>query len=298
MCALLSATAALAQQVVPLWPDVPPGAPLLPAGREVLKDEHVTNIEKPDLTVFPAQGVTGAAPAVVILPGGGYGLLAIEKEGHEIARWLAAHGVAGVTVKYRVSPDDTAGYFYPVPLLDARRAVRIVRSRAAEWGIDPKRVGIMGFSAGGHLASLTATTWNDTPAGEPADELAAVSARPDFAALIYPVIAMDEPYGHSGSRRRLLGPDPDPALVARCSTAKRVTEQTPPTFLAHAADDPVSCRNSIAFQAACLEHKVPVAFHLFAKGGHGYGMRSKDAVKAWPDLMLGWMRDIGVIRDR
>ena len=291
LLALVVAATAYAQETIPLWPGDPPGAARLPRGSETPTPEHVTSVELPDLTYYTPTGVTGAAPAIVVLPGGGYGGLAIEKEGHEVARWLAAHGVAAAVVKYRVAPNDEAGYRYPVPLLDARRALRIVRSRAAGWGLDPSRVGVLGFSAGGHLASLCATAGDQPLTDEPADELAATSARPDFVALIYPVIAMDQPYGHAGSRRRLLGERPDPDLLLRCSTAKQVNERTPPAFLVHAVDDPVSCRNSLAFQAACLEHRVPVACHLFARGGHGFGLRAHGAVRVWSDLLIDWLRE-------
>jgi acetyl esterase/lipase len=281
-----------------LWPGEAPGAPRLPAGTETVKDGwRFGNIEVPQIEVqLPPAGARSGA-AVVILPGGGYGMLAMQHEGHDYAKWLNQRGIAGVVVKYRVSGDDVAGYRFPVPLLDARRALRTVRARAAEWGIDPAKVGVMGSSAGGHLASMCATLFDERLDGEGGDPVDAQNCRPDFAILVYPVIAMAEEYGHTGSRRRLLGDDPPRELVERVSTERRVTAQTPPCFLVHAADDAaVPVRNSFEFAARCAEARVPVVCHAFATGGHGFGLGREGDSKGWPDLLEAWLRRGGWAR--
>jgi acetyl esterase/lipase len=278
-----------------LWPGEAPGAKRPPAGSEKIQDGwRFTDIEVPQIEVHlpPAGQRSGAA--VVILPGGGYGILAMQHEGHDYAKWLNQRGIAGIVVKYRVSGNATFGYQFPVPLLDARRALRTVRARAAEWGLDPHKVGVMGSSAGGHLASMCATLFGEQLDGEGDDAIDRQDCRPDFAILVYPVIAMAEPYGHTGSRKNLLGNDPPRGLLERVSTERRVTAQTPPCFLVHAADDGgVPVRNSLEFAARCAEAKVPVVCHVFAKGGHGFGLGRDGDSKAWPPLLEAWLRDGG-----
>jgi len=200
-----------------LWPGGAPGAKGEAEG------------DKPTLTIYlpPQEKATGAA--IVICPGGGYGALAMDHEGHQIGQWLNSFGVAGFIVKYR-HRNSGAGYGHPAPLQDAQRAIRTVRSRAKEWGVDPNRIGIIGFSAGGHLASSAATHFNES-FYEAKDAIDRVSCRPDFAVLVYPVISFTEPFTHVGSRKNLLGPEPDPAPVEKMSNEKQVTPQTPPTFL-------------------------------------------------------------------
>ena len=212
-----------------------------------------------------------------------------DHEGEDYAKWLAERGVAGIVVKYRVSRDDAAGYQFPVPFLDARRAIRTVRSKAAEWGIDPKKIGVMGSSAGGHLASLCATRFADTFPAETKDAIDRLSCRPDFAILIYPVISMLDPLAHKGSRERLLGKKPSLENQRKYSTDRAVTKDTPPVFLLTTSDDMVDCRNSLAFAAACKEKGVPVSLHLFETGGHGYGLNGKGTLATWPLLLEQWL---------
>jgi acetyl esterase/lipase len=182
------------------------------------------------------------------------------------------------------------GYQFPVPFLDARRAIRTVRANAAEWGVDPKKVGIMGFSAGGHLASLATTRFNDTfPEFEGKDDVDKQSVRPDFSILIYPVISMGD-LAHGGSRKNLLGDKPTPEEIEKYSTAKAVTKETPPVFLLTTADDGVDCRNSLEFATACKANKVPVSLHLFESGGHGYGLHGKGDLEEWPSLLDHWLK--------
>jgi acetyl esterase/lipase len=287
---LLSTLSLASAQWIDLWPGAAPGGHAPVAGSEVrLDNERLTDIEKPQYQVYlPAkEKATGAA--AVILPGGGYSVLAAGHEGEAYAKWLAERGVAGILVKYRVHRNDAAGYQFPVPFLDARRAIRTARSKAAEWGVDPNKIGIMGSSAGGHLASLCATRFADTFPAETQDAIDVQSCRPDFAILIYPVISMQDTLRHSGSRERLLGKNPSPEDQLKCSTDRAVTKDTPPVFLLTTADDKVDCRNSLSFATACKEQGVPVSLHLFETGGHGYGLKGKGTVAEWPSLLEAWL---------
>jgi len=282
--ALLLAISSLASaQYKNLWPAEAPGDPQRAAGSETANAAgHLSQIEIPQYQVYLPEKEKATGAAVVILPGGGYGIVAIQHEGHELAKWFAERGIAGIV------PDQ-----FPAPFLDARRAMRTVRANAAEWNIDPKKVGIMGFSAGGHLASLVTTRFNDTfPEFEGKDEIDQQSARPDFSLLIYPVISMGE-LGHSGSRKNLLGPNPTPEQIEKYSTEKAVTPETPPVFLLTTADDGVDCRNSLNFAIACKANKVPVSLHLFESGGHGYGLHGKGDLAEWPNLLDHWLKTKG-----
>jgi acetyl esterase/lipase len=272
-----------------LWPDEAPGAPRPAAGSEKIADGwRYTDIEVPQYFVYLPEKDKATGAAAVILPGGGYGILAMNHEGHDYAKWLVERGIAGIVVKYRVSGNPALGYQYPVPLMDARRAIRTARAKAADWNLDAGKIGIMGSSAGGHLASMCATLFNESIEQETRDEIDKLSARPDFAVLIYPVIST-ELHAHTGSRRNLLGADAAPELVARTSTERAVSPETPPVFLLSTSDDSVDCRNSLMFASACKEHGVPVSLHLFESGGHGYGLTGKGDLAAWPDLLERWL---------
>ncbi len=277
-----------------LWAGDAPGAARPPAGTET-KDKRgaISDVEVPQYQVHPADPARRTGAAVVVFPGGGYRMNVIGKEGHDVAGWLVEQGITAIVVKYRVSEHPGMGYGFPVPLLDARRAIRTVRSRAEEWGIDPGKVGVMGFSAGGHLASLAATRSADTfPQYEGKDAVDAFNARPDFAILVYPVISMQE-ITHPGSRERLLGKDATPEMLAEYSTENSVDVNTPPVFLVTTADDMVDCRNSLRFAMACKERNVPVTLHLFETGGHGYGMPGRGATVGWAELLREWLRTKG-----
>jgi len=269
-----------------LWPDGAPGAKGSEEG------------DKPTLTIYlpPKEKATGAA--VVICPGGGYGFLAMDHEGHQIAQWLNSLGVAGFILKYR-HRNSGAGYGHPVPLQDAQRAIRTVRSRANEWNIDPNRIGILGFSAGGHLAS-TAGTHFDKGQADAQDSIERVSCRPDFMILIYPVISFTEWYVHTGSRQNLLGDNPDKNTLESLSNEKQVTPETPPTFLVHADDDNgVPPENSIYFYLALRKAKVPAEMHIYQRGGHGFGLGKKDsAASGWPVCCAAWMRERGLLDNK
>jgi len=282
----LSALAAAQPKVELLWPDGAPGAKGTAEG------------DKPTLTIYlPTQDkATGAA--VVICPGGGYGHLAMDHEGHQIGQWLNSFGVAGFIVAYR-HRNSGAGYGHPAPIQDAQRAIKTVRSRAAEWGVDANRIGILGFSAGGHLASTAATHFNESFC-EPRDAIDRVSAWPDFAVLVYPVISFTEPFTHVGSRTNLLGADAGPALIEKFSNEKQVTPQTPPTFLFHTWEDTgVPAENSIAFYLALRKAKVPAEMHIFLKGPHGIGLgANRGAASAWPGLCQSWMAESGFLKGK
>jgi len=292
------------RDVVPLWPDGAPGSEGAPDNEkwvnrsETMLDRSVANVHNPTLTVYLPTEDKATGTAVVICPGGGYGRLAIDKEGHEIARWLNSIGVAGFVLKYRLPRPEGHVYGYTAPLTDAQRAIRLVRSRSAEWKIDPARIGIMGFSAGGHLASSAGTHFypgiNDA-----ADTLRTITCRPDFMILVYPVISMREGICHGGSRRNLLGDQPDQSLIDLFSNELQVTARTPPTFLVQTTDDGVKVENSVLFYLALREAEVPAEMHIFEKGGHGYGLRESDnPVSTWPMRCRDWMHARGLLAGR
>ncbi len=247
--------------------------------------------DKPTITAYPApRGSSGTA--VVVAPGGGYGGLAMEHEGKQIAYWYNAMGVTAFVLKYRLGPR----YHHPVELGDAQRAVRTVRSRAAEFNILPDRIGMMGFSAGGHLAS-TAGTHFDKGQPDAADPIDRASSRPDFLILGYPVVSFDPAVTHAGSVKNLLGDNPAQALRDELSNDLKVTPETPPTFLFHTANDPaVPVENSVRFFLALRKAKVPAEMHIFENGPHGVGMALSDpALSQWPTLLLNWLRARGLL---
>lgn len=264
-----------------LWPDGAPGA---------LGDEPK---DKPALIVYLPDQPSGAG--VVVCPGGGYGALAMDHEGHQIARWLNEHGIAAFICDYR---HRNKGYGHPAPLQDAQRAIRTVRARCEEFHVKPDRIGILGFSAGGHLASTAVTKFDagDESSGDP---VMRASSRPDFGILCYPVIVFDQAVTHRGSQRNLLGENPPTELVASLSSEKQVTEQTPPCFLWHTFEDAgVPPQNSVAFYQALLAHKVPAELHVYEKGRHGVGLaRDIPGTSAWPAACIAWLKNRGVIGD-
>lgn len=278
-CAALSPLSAAEPTIELLWPN---GAP-----EAVGTDDG----DKPTLAVWPAPADKANGCAVVVCPGGGYQHLAIDHEGKQIAEFLNSLGVSAFMLKYRLAPR----YKHPAPLQDAQRAIRTVRARAAEWKIDPKRVGIMGFSAGGHLTSTAATHFDD---GKPdaQDAIEKVSCRPDFAVLCYPVISLTTAYTHQGSKNNLLGKDADPKLAESLSNDLQVTERTPPTFLFHTNEDAgVVPENSVLFYMALRKAKVPAELHIYEKGPHGVGLAQKDPVlSTWSGRLADWMKNRGL----
>jgi acetyl esterase/lipase len=282
---LLAGRVRAAEPVIPLWPEGVPGL-RADASAEKSTDGRVGNIHQPTLTYYAAAAGKATGAAVIVCPGGGYGWLSIDKEGVEPAKWFNSLGVAAFVLRYRL-----AEYGHPAPLRDVLRAVRLVRSRAAEFGVKPDAIGVMGFSAGGHLAACAGTLY-DAPEGRTGVPLDVVSARPDFLLLIYPVITMKEPYTHAGSRRNLLGPSPAPELVDHLSTELQVTKNTPPAFLLTTFEDrTVPAENSVAFFEAMHHAGVPAELHAYEKGPHGIGLRPGfGPTSDWPKLCEQWLR--------
>jgi acetyl esterase/lipase len=287
---ILSASAALASAAdIPLWPEGVPGARNI--GPEVRKDGYVSNVSEPSLTLVPAAVDRPNGTAVIIAPGGGYVRMANAREGEQYANWLSTLGVTSFILHYRAQE-----FGHPAPLQDVLRAVRLVRSRAAEFHIDPSRIGVMGSSAGGHLAASAGTLFNHA-IGRTGAALDATSARPDFLILMYPVITLDGPAAHMGSRKSLLGSSPAPELVQLMSVEKQVTPNTPPTLLIHTqADQAVPVENSILFYQALTRNKVPTEMYLFEQGSHGMGMRDNlGTASAWPKRAEEWLRARGLL---
>jgi acetyl esterase/lipase len=247
---------------------------------------RTANVVLPTLTVFRPAKKLATGTGIVLCPGGGYTRLVMEREGREAALRLNEMGVTVFLLKYRLPNDLTQPDKTIAPLLDAQQAIRLVRERAAEFGVRPDRIGIMGFSAGGHLAA-TAATHFARPVGEDAS---ATSVRPDFAVLVYPVISFADSLMHPGSRKTLLGPTPKPAQVQLYSNEVQVSAATPPIFLVHAEDDKVvKVQNSVFFYLACLRHGVPAEMHLYPKGGHGFGINNKAVQDSWPEHLGNWL---------
>lgn len=257
-----------------------------------LYDRFISNIRVPALYSFPASPDNNTGKAVVICPGGGYRGVAIDKEGFDVARLFNSIGISAFVLKYRCpAPDDRLGLWQDGPLNDAQRSLRLVRSRAALYGIDPSKVGIMGFSSGGHLAATATTLFHDAHDINP--ELDNYSPRPDFSIFIYAVISLYEGFCHLGSRHALLGATPGIETMKKYSPECMVAEDTPPVFIAQTQDDSVNILNAIYFYKAAIAKKVPVEMHLFTTGGHGYGMKIRGlAVDSWPDRLVEWLKRI------
>jgi acetyl esterase/lipase len=246
----------------------------------------VSKVSRPTLTLFfpPREKATGAA--VIICPGGGYTNLAMGYEGTDVAKRFNQSGIAAFVLKYRIPDTCTMIHKQIGPLQDAQRAIQIVRSHAGTWGLDPTRIGIMGFSAGGHLAATAGTHFQQDYINNPQH----ISLRPDFLILIYPVISFREPIAHKGSANNLIGPDSSPDNIREFSNEEHVSDQTPPSFLVHAKDDDaVPYLNSEWFVNSCKMHNVSVEVYYYEKGGHGFGMTNGTSSQSWMDLCIGWM---------
>lgn len=267
-------------QTIPLWSGRAPGA----------TGDAPEDI--PTLTIYMPPNTAGPMTAVIVAPGGGYRALSMNKEGRIPATYLNSLGVAAFVLKYRLGPK----YRHPIELGDMQRAIRLVRSRATEWRIAPDKIGVMGFSAGGHLASH-ASTQVDGASAPPADDIDRVSSRPNFAILGYPVISLSEAWTHKGSRTMLLGETASDDTARRLSTDTLVTAQTPPTFLFHTnADTAVPVENSIHYFLALRKAAVPAEMHIFKDGAHGVGMPMNDAaLSEWPKVLANWMRATGLL---
>ena len=266
---------------LPLWPSGAPGA------------KGQTDKDQPwvDVWLAPQDKANGAT--FVIAPGGGYGGLAVDHEGVQVAKYFNALGVSAFVLHYRLG---SAGYHYPIELMDVQRAIRLVRSKAGEYALDANRVGIIGFSAGGHLTSMAATLFDEKPEGMTNDAVDQLSARPSVACPTYPVISMKDEFGHMGSRKNLLGPNADnAALMEKTSTYLQVTDKTPPIFIFQTDEDTaVPAENAVNFYLACRKHKVPAELHIYKPGPHGVGLMQGDPVLGtWPQHLAAWLRNQG-----
>lgn len=290
-----------AQEILPLWGDGP-----IPNQRESREMEKQTlrtedgrpdilwieNVQVPTLEIYLPTARHATGQAVVIFPGGGYVGLGYDWEGTDIAKWLNTRGIAAFVLKYRLPPSPSLKVAHQAPLMDAQRSVRVVRSRSAQWRIDPDKIGVMGFSAGGHLAATLGNRYAERLV-EP-DPLDSVSARPDFLILAYPVITFQPDNGTFVSRRNLLGEEPDPRLLDYYSNERQVHSGTPPAFLVHSGDDPVvPPAHSIQFYESLQEHGIPAELHIYPYGGHGYGLAlGKGRLEKWPELLAEWLRNL------
>lgn len=289
---LFSSVAALAEsRVIPLWPEGVPNAKADLGPEKLGEGGRIGNVSEPTLTYFSPAIDRPNGTAVVICPGGGYGIVSFEREGVQYAHWLSSLGITSFVLKYRM-----AEFGHPAPLQDVLRAVRIVRSRAKEFKISPDRIGVMGSSAGGHLTASAGTLF-DNPAGKTGAALDAISARPDFMILMYPVITMNDPAAHAGSRHNLLGQHPSPELLQLLSVEKQVTSATPPTLLIHTQEDQtVPIENSLLFFQALTRAHVPAEMYLFEHGAHGMGMRDGlGTASDWPKRAEEWLRTRGLL---
>lgn len=265
--------------------------------KEEIRNEDimlVAKVQEPAIQVFLPSERNSTRQAVVICPGGGYGVLAYDWEGTDIAKWFNSHGIAAIVLKYRLPSAASQTEPQHVPLTDAQRAIRMVRTHADEWNIDPSQVGIMGFSAGGHLAATLGTHF-DSGRSSSQDEIEKPSSRPDFMILGYPVISLKEHVAHIGSRNNLLGKSPSDELVELYSNEMQVSADTPPTFIFHSQDDEaVPVQHSILMYEALIQHQVPVEMHLYPQGGHGYslGINADGSHKNWTKSCLDWMEKL------
>lgn len=290
-------------ETIDLWPRGAPGAPArLPVEtvRErstdsSFSDRYALGIARPRMAVFRPARPNGGA--VLIIPGGGYSWVVVDKEGYEMARWLSARGVTAFVLFYRL-PGEGWASGPDTPLADAQRAMRLIRHRSASLGVDPKRICAMGFSAGGHVCADLLARFA-SPVYRPVDEADELSARPDAAAPIYPVVSMSAPAAHAGARRNLIGKNATPELERAHSPHLHITAQAPPTFLLHAEDDrSVPVENSLMLRAALRAKGVPVETHIFPDGGHGFGLRLSrgKSVEGWENLFFGWGKRQGMFR--
>lgn len=293
MAALFTSGTTFAQDtIMPLWPK-----DKIPNRIESdEKEEHVVEdilrigkVQEPTIEVYLPAKANATGKAMLIFPGGGYGILAYDWEGTDIAKFLNGKGIAGIVVKYRLPSDKSQTEKWNVPLIDAQRALRLVRSKADAFNIDTNRIGIIGFSAGGHLASTLGTHF-DEKVYESVDEIDSQSARPDFMALLYPVITFTQSSKHSGSQKNLLGQNPTQEMIEHFSNELQVTTETPPTILIHATDDTsVPVENSLIFFQALKDKNVSATMHIYPKGGHGFSLARNDPhLKGWTERLYEW----------
>lgn len=295
---LLTFYPAYGQEVFELWPDEIPNSQISnEVELEEMGDDGVLSIKSvviPTITYFAAPKEKNTRQAIVICPGGGYSIEAINIEGYDVAKWLNSIGVSAFVLKYRLPKSKNNIVGYKAPLQDVQQAIRFARYKSREWSISPSSIGVMGFSAGGHLAS-TATVHYDYGDTTAADRLQHLSCSPDFSILVYPVITFNKKYTHEGSRDNLLGEHKTPELIDYFSNELHVTKNTPPTFLVHCADDSaVPVQNSLLFYEALLEKGIEVEMHIYNEGGHGFGLGKPESnVRSWKNLCANWLLQQG-----
>ena len=283
----MSASAVFSQdKVLKVWPNGAPNDNGMKEPEEKYDGVRVRNVSEAEMYVYLPEKDNNTGAAVLICPGGGYWIEAMDHEGFDMARFFREKGIAGIVLKYRLPYGHDE-----VPSSDARQAMRIIRANAVEWGIDPEKVGIAGSSAGGHLASTAGTVF-DKGNPDSNDQIEKMSCRPDFMLLLYPVITMDEEFTHMGSRENLIGKGHNKELIRKYSNELNVNDETPPTFLILADDDgAVPPRNSIEFYSALKRFNVPAEMHIFQKGGHGFGIRQEGIpANNWPNLFIDWLK--------
>ncbi|SHI82678.1 Acetyl esterase/lipase [Tangfeifania diversioriginum] len=278
-------------KVIKVWPNGAPNDNGMTEPEEKYEGVRVRNVSEAEMYVYLPDEKNNTGAAVVICPGGGYWIEAMDHEGYDIAEWLKSKGVAGIVLKYRLPYGN-----HEVPSSDARQAIKIVRRNATDWGIHPDKIGIAGSSAGGHLASTVGTHF-DYGNLSAQTEVEKMSSRPDFMLLLYPVITFREEFGHMGSRKNLIGEGNNWKMVEKYSNELHVSSETPPTFLVLADDDSgVPPRNSVEFYLALKENSVPAEMHIFAEGGHGFGItKHNQPADQWPDLFYNWLKAIEII---
>ena len=299
ICLIASANIFGQSKVIELWNGKVPGSIQNSNYKQIIDSTYyikLRNISKPTIEVYPAAVDNNSGTAVVVCPGGGYYGVSFISEGVEVAKWLNQLGITAVVLHYRLPNDAIMKEKSIAPLQDGQEAIRIVRRNAKEWGVDPHKIGIMGFSAGGHLAS-TVSTHFDEKVYDPID---ATSARPDFSLLIYPVISMKGSITYMGSRVNLLGENPSNEIVEHFSNELQVTDKTPPAFMVHSMDDDaVPVENSIVYALALKKNNIPCELHIFQSGGHGYGLgRSKNTESTWPEACRKWLEVKGYISEK
>ncbi|WP_194768605.1 alpha/beta hydrolase [Tamlana sp. I1] len=297
LCLLITIYNCFSQnQIIPLWTE---NIPNQKTSNEVEKQYYESdifwkaNVQNPTLEVFIPNKRSATKKAVIICPGGAYHHIAYDWEGTDIAKWFNSKGITAFVLKYRLPESKSLLVNYKAPLQDAQRAVRLVRAHSEKWNLDKNQIGIMGFSAGGHLASTLGTHF-DNDKNSISSPMDRISARPDFMVLIYPVITMKSNYTHLGSRTSLIGANPNQKLIDFYSNELQVTKNTPPTFILHSADDEaVSVMNSIQFYEALIKEGVSSEMHIYPKGGHGFGLAiGKGALQNWTQLLSDWMDDL------
>jgi acetyl esterase/lipase len=298
---------AAAQPEIRLWEGVAPGSEGADIVKETVEergsaehpDRKIRGVTTPTITLYRPDSETNTGTAILIIPGGGYSAVVIDKTGHDYARYLNSIGITGIVLKYRLPRPEGFVFDHEVPLRDAARAMRMVRYHAKDWGLNPENIGVMGSSAGGHLASTLATHFASIDAstsGEVTDPVDSLSSRPDFQVLVYPVISFNAEVAHSGSRKNLIGENPTENLVELYSNELQVTANSPPAFLVSTSDDHVKAENSLLYFQALRAVNVPAELHIYEIGGHGYGITpTGKPVATWHHRMKDWMKQRGLL---